>query len=204
MSSPQQRTSAHDRQYRDHSGDNHIAHYTPTAKWLHWIMAVIIIAVWSLGFYLADLPRGPEKTALIQWHKAIGSLVLPLIVIRLSWRLTHRPPALPGSIPVLQQRLAHGLHWALYALMFAQPLSGWAMSSAFGFPVALGGLITLPGLIAKDEILGKSLVGLHGAIGWTLGLLVVGHIAMALKHHFVDKDTVLLRMAPRHRTDSAR
>ncbi len=173
-------------------------HYTSAAKWLHWIMAALIITVWTAGVYLADLPKGPDKTQWIQWHKAIGSVVLPLLVARIAWRFTHQPPALPSSIPALQQIIAHAAHWALYGSMLAQPLSGWAMSSAFGYPVKMAGFITLPFLLDKDEALGKELVEVHEIIGWTLGILVAGHILMALKHHFFDQDTVLLRMAPRH------
>jgi cytochrome b561 len=173
-----------------------IQRYTRTAQWLHWIMALIIVAVWILGFYMADLPRGPDKTALIQWHKVIGSTVIVWMAIRLAWRATHQPPALPDSMPVWQQKTVHGVHWLLYALMFAQPFSGWAMSSARGFPVALGGVVQLPALLAKDENLAKVLTGLHEAMGWVLAALVVGHVAMALKHHFIDRDAVLLRMLP--------
>ena len=170
--------------------------YTRTAQWLHWIMALLIIAVWILGFYMADLPRGPDKTALVQWHKAIGSTVIVLVAIRLAWRATHRPPLLPDSIPVWQQQAAHGVHWLLYALMFIQPLSGWAMSSARGFPVLLGGVVPLPALLMKDESLAKALTGLHEVGGWALAILVAGHVAMALKHHFIDRDTVLSHMLP--------
>jgi cytochrome b561 len=170
--------------------------YARTARWLHWIMAAIVIAVWTLGFYLADLPRGPEKTALIQWHKAIGSTVIVLAAIRLAWRALHRPPALPEAMPTWQRRATHWMHGILYALMFAQPLSGWAMSSARGFPVLLAGLMPLPALLAKDEALAKTLTAAHEAIGWSLAILVAGHAAMALKHHFIDRDAVLRRMLP--------
>lgn len=173
-----------------------IQRYTPTARWLHWIMAAIIIVVWSLGFYLEDLPKGPDRTGLIQWHKAIGSLVLALVIYRLVWRLKHPAPALPASIPAWQQKTAEVAHWVLYALMFAQPLSGWAMSSARGYPVALGGIIPLPPLSGKNEAFADFLLGVHGMIGWTLALLVVGHIAMACKHHFLDHEPILSRMLP--------
>jgi len=177
-----------------------IQHYTPTAKWLHWIMAVLIILLLVLGFYLSGLPRGPEKTTLIQVHKAIGTIVLALAIVRLVWRLKHPAPLLPASITALQQKATHAVHWALYALMFAQPLSGWAMSSARGFPVALGGIIPLPALAMKNEALGKTLTQVHEFIGWALAVVVIGHVAMALKHHFVDRDGILLRMWPRYGT----
>ncbi len=172
-----------------------IAQYTSTAKWLHWIMAVLIILLLALGFYMSDLPRGPEKTALIQTHKAIGTIVLALAALRLGWRLNNLPPPLPVSISELQQKAAHWVHWALYGLMFAQPLSGWAMSSARGFPVALGGVIPLPALVGKNEALAKALTELHELIGWSLAILIIGHVGMALKHHFIDKDGILLRMS---------
>lgn len=175
---------------------NETLRYTRTAQWLHWIMALIIIGAWVLGFYLSGLPRGPEKSALIQWHKAIGSTVVVLVAIRLAWRAGHRPPPLPESMAPWQRAWAHGAHWLLYVLMLAQPLSGWAMSSARGFPVALAGLIPLPPMAAKDETLAKSLTEWHGLIGWALAILVLGHVAMALKHRFVDRDDVLIRMLP--------
>ena len=177
--------------------ETEIEHYTPTAKWLHWIMALLIILLLMLGFYLSGLPRSPEKTTLIQIHKAIGTIVLALAVWRLVWRSNHPAPLLPASISALQQQSTNAVHWALYVLIFAQPLSGWAMSSARGFPVALGGLIPLPPLVAKDEALGKTLTGVHEVIGWTLAILVIAHVVMALKHHFIDRDGIMLRMLPR-------
>ncbi len=176
--------------------------YTSTAKWLHWIMAVLIILLLALGFYMSDLPRGPEKTALIQVHKAVGTIVLALAAVRLYWRLKHEPPPLPASISLLQQQATHAVHWALYGLMFLQPLSGWAMSSARGFPVALAGIIPLPALVEKNEALAETLTEAHELIGTVLAILVIGHVAMALKHHFLDKDGVLLRMGPSPGTQS--
>jgi cytochrome b561 len=173
-------------------------HYTATAKWLLWLMAVIIIVVWVLGFYLADLPRGPDKSALIQLHKAIGSTVLILVAVRLAWRVTHTPPPLSSTIPNWQQTAAHGAHWVLYALMLAQPVTGWGISSALGYPVAIAGVIPLPALVGKDEGLADSFKEAHEFIGFTLAFLVAGHIAMALKHHLHDRDDTLRRMIPRH------
>lgn len=173
-----------------------IDHYTATAKWLHWIMAVLIIVLLALGFYMSDLPRGPERTALIQLHKAIGTVALLLAVVRLAWRLGHRPPALPETMSWVLQKAAHGVHWSLYALMFLQPLTGWAMSSARGFPVSLAGFIPLPPLAPQNEGLAEVLKESHEIIGATLAFLVIGHVLMALKHHFIDRDTILLRMLP--------
>ena len=175
--------------------------YSPTAKWLHWIMAVLIIALLILGFYMADLPKGPDKTALVQFHKAIGTVMLVLAAVRLWWRIGHTPPPLPASIAAWQAQVVYSAHWLLYGLMIAQPLSGWAMSSARGFPVALAGIIPLPALVGKNESLGEILKELHEFIGWSLAILVIGHVAMALKHHFIDRDGLLLRMSLHGRTE---
>jgi len=173
-----------------------IQRYTPTARWLHWIMAAIVIVTLLLGIYLADVPKGPERTGLIQWHKSIGSLVLALVIYRLYWRLTHPAPPLPDTIPAWQQKAAEIGHWLLYALMFAQPLGGWVMSSARGFPVRLGGILPLPALVDKNDALADALVGIHGLLGWSLAALAAGHIVIALKHHFIDHEPILTRMLP--------
>lgn len=176
--------------------------YSPAAKWLHWIMAVLIIALLMVGFYMSELPKGPDKTALVQVHKAIGTVVLVLAAVRLWWRIGHAPPPLPASIAAWQAQVAHAAHWLLYGLMIAQPLSGWAMSSARGFPVALVGLIPLPALVGKDEALAELLKESHEFIGGSLAILVIGHVAMALKHHFIDRDGLLLRMSLHRRNDT--
>jgi cytochrome b561 len=175
---------------------NGIDSYTPIARWLHWVMAVVIVVALSLGFYLEDLPRGPEKTALIQYHKAIGTTILSLAMIRLWWRLKHQPPSLPATLPPWQLKSSKWVHNALYFLMLAQPISGWVMSSARGFPVTLAGILPLPPLAPKSEALSNAFAGLHGMFGWTLAILVAGHAGIALKHHFVDRDSILLRMWP--------
>lgn len=174
-----------------------IDHYTPLAKWLHWIIAALIIAALALGFYIEDLPRGPEKTDLIQWHKAGGTLILALVVARLAWRAGHKPPALPEALPAWQQAAARFAHWGLYALMLAQPINGWLMSNAFGYPVKLLGLVPLPTLLEKNQELADLLKEGHGVIGTALAILVAGHAVAALKHHFLDRDAVLLRMLPK-------
>ncbi|QSA97577.1 cytochrome b [Methylococcus sp. EFPC2] len=172
-------------------------HYTATAKWLHWIIAVLIIFLLILGFYMSGLPRGPDKTALVQLHKSVGIIVLTLATVRVGWRLRHKPPALPASMSWFLKKATHSIHWTLYLLMFLQPLSGWVMSSARGFPVSIAGIIPLPSLVEKDEALAEILKERHEFLGWALVLLIIGHVVAALKHHFVDKDDVLLRMAIR-------
>ena len=105
-------------------------HYTATAKLLHWLMAALLFGMLALGFYMHDLPLSPTKLQIYSWHKWAGVTAFLLLAFRLLWRVTHRPPALPESMPKLMQFAAHAGHLMLYLLMIAIPLSGWLMSSA--------------------------------------------------------------------------
>lgn len=171
-------------------------HYTPTAKALHWLIAALIIGVLALGIYMHDLPLSPEKLQLYSWHKWAGVTIFLLVLVRLAWRATHQPPALPESMPRPLQWIAHGGHLALYLLMIAIPLSGWLMSSAKGFQTVWFGVLPLPDLVAKDKALGDLLRDVHEYLNLALLALLAGHVAAALKHHWVDKDDILVRMLP--------
>ena len=171
--------------------------YTPPARLLHWLMAALLIGLLALGFYMSDLPLSPEKLQLYAWHKWAGVTAFILLAIRLLWRATHRPPALPASMSAAAQRMAHLGHLALYALMIAIPLSGWLMSSAKGFQTVWFGVLPLPDLLAKDKALGDLLQTVHLTLNFVLIAVLLGHVGAALKHHFIDKDDVMTRMLPR-------
>ena len=175
-------------------------HYTVTAKGLHWLMALLIIGLLALGFYMSDLPLSPEKLQFYSWHKWAGVTVFALVWLRLLWRVTHRPPAYPISMSGLQQALAHTGHLVLYVLMIVIPLSGWLMSSAKGVQTVWFGVLPLPDLIGRDKELGKQLAELHSALNIGLLLLIGGHAAAALFHHLVHKDDILRRMLPARAT----
>ena len=171
-------------------------HYTPLAKSLHWLMALMILGLLALGFYMSDLPLSPEKLQLYSWHKWAGVTVFVLVWLRLAWRITHRPPALPDNMSPLMQWGAHAGHLMLYALMIAIPLSGWLMSSAKGVQTVWFGVWPIPDLIGKNKELGRSLAELHEVLSIGLLLLIAGHAAAALFHHFFHKDDTLRRMLP--------
>lgn len=171
-------------------------HYTSVAKSLHWLMALMIFGLLALGFYMSDLPLSPEKLQLYSWHKWAGITVFVLVWLRLAWRITHRPPALPGSMSPLMQLGAHAGHLLLYVLMIAIPLSGWLMSSAKGVQTVWFGVLPLPDLLAKDKALGQLLAQMHEALSVGLLLLIAGHAVAAFFHHFFHKDDTLRRMLP--------
>ncbi|NYT86741.1 cytochrome b [Pollutimonas harenae] len=170
--------------------------YTRTAIFLHWLVAAGLIGTFTVGFFMQDLPLSPTKLKVYSWHKWAGVTLLLLVATRLCWRLTHAAPPLPTNMSPTARFTAHAAHWLLYALMLAIPLSGWTMSSAVGFPVVWFGVIQLPDLVPKDKALGAALKQAHQVLNYTLLVMVIAHLAAALKHHFIDRDTVLSRMLP--------
>ena len=171
------------------------ARYSSVAIAFHWLLALMIVATFCVGLYMADLPSSIGKLKLINYHKWAGVTILALSAARLLWRLTHRPPAdLP--MPAWQAQAAHLTHGALYLMFFVVPLVGWAYSSAAGFPVVLFGVLPLPDFVPVDKALAQAIKPWHERAAWVLALLVLGHVAASLKHHFIDRDTLLDRMRP--------
>jgi cytochrome b561 len=171
--------------------------YTSVAVALHWLLALVILVGFIIGFQMADEPPSPTRVRWINYHKWIGVTILGLSLLRLLWRLGHRPPALPDSMQPWQQTASNWVHRALYLFFFAVPLIGWAYSSALGFHVVYLGLVPLPDLAPKNKALADVLIDVHATLAWTLAALVGLHVAAALKHHFVDKDGLLRRMSLR-------
>jgi cytochrome b561 len=170
--------------------------YSAVAKTFHWIIAALVITQFVLFHLEDDLPKGPRKLHLLDWHKSVGMTILMLAILRLLWRLNHKPPALPAGMPPLQQRLAHVTHVAFYVLLFAMPLTGWMMSSAKNYSVSWFWLFTWPNLIGQSEAAFNFLHATHEVLSDVLFAIAVLHILAALKHHFWNKDNVLVRMLP--------
>lgn len=170
--------------------------YALPAILLHWLMALLILAAFAIGLKLWGLPLSPLKFRLIAWHKWAGISVLILLAVRVAVRLACKVPPLPAHMSPREQRLAHAGHLALYLLMAAVPLAGWMMSSAYGIPVVLFGILPLPALGGMDLALAAQLKLVHQALNLLLALTVAGHVLIALKHHFVDRDGMLDRMRP--------
>lgn len=168
-------------------------HYTRTAIVLHWVLALALVASFSIGLYMSDLPISPQRMRLYSWHKWAGSVILALSLLRLLWRMTHRPPA-HADLPLWQRRMASAAHCLLYLLFLAVPLLGWAYSSASGFPVVVFGMFPLPDLVSVDKALAVGLKPWHQTLAWTMAVLVLAHVGAALKHQFIDRDGLLSRM----------
>ena len=170
--------------------------YTGVAIALHWLIAFAILGTFLLGQYMTNLQLSPAKLKLYSYHKWIGVTIFLMMLMRIAWRLAHRPPLPPASMPAWQHSAASIAHFFLYALTLAIPVSGWLMSSASGFQVVYLGVIPIPDLLAKSKDAAQELKQLHEALNWLMVLVVAMHVAVALKHHLMDRDDVLQRMLP--------
>ena len=173
--------------------------YGPVAISLHWTVAALILFNLAFGLYLVGLPLSPQKLRYFSYHKWIGVTVLLLATARLLWRLGHPAPALPAAMPRWETRAAYVSHALLYVLFFAAPLSGWLFSSANGFQTVYLGVVPIPDLLGKNKEVADVLKIAHHWINYTLAAVIAVHAAAALKHHFIDRDDVLVRMLPRSR-----
>lgn len=177
--------------------------YRFPAKLFHWTIAILVLGMIPVGISLESLPKGQVQDTFYALHKSTGFVVLVLMIGRLAYRLTHRPPPPEPSLARWQIGASHAVHWTLYAILLVMPFFGWAGSNAFGAPVQVFGLFTLPDLVSKDEPLSKTLLSIHATLGLTAAALIVGHIAMALVHRYVKKDAVLARMTSAPSADAA-
>lgn len=171
------------------------------ARVLHWAMAALILFMLGLGYYMAEFVDDMYvQFDLVQTHKSWGFVAFVMALVRLGWRFVGgAAPAGVGS--GLMRAAAAGGHLALYALIIALPVTGWLMVSAsdlqemYGIRNMVFGLFEMPDpYVPGDKAVSDFWKEIHHLCGFALSLLVIGHAAVALKHHFVDRDEVLKRM----------
>ena len=175
---------------------NEQARWGAVSQLLHWLIVALVAAQVSLALVAKHFHHGPKFVAILGMHKSLGITILALVVVRLLWRWSNPVPELPGTLKPHERALARTTHVALYVILFALPLTGWAGSSAHGIAVRWFDLFTLPNLVGKNPALSGVLGGVHWLLAVLLGLVVVLHIAAALRHHYVLKDDTLRRMLP--------
>jgi cytochrome b561 len=176
--------------------------YRPSQRWLHWIIAVLVLGnlaggltIDAMGFAgLRDTFGLATTNAIYTGHKTSGILVLVLMLVRLGLRGRFGAPSFAPSMSTPVRRLAAATHVALYVLVIAMPIIGWAATAAGGFPVTFV-VWNLPGLVPKNESLSETLFALHGAVGVIILVLLAMHIAGALRHRYVLRDGVFRRIA---------
>ncbi len=171
---------------------------------LHWLMAVLLVAVYACIELKGLFPKGSDpREALKAWHAILGLSVLVLVVPRLVLRIYNSTPAIKPEPPAWQETSARLLHLALYVLMIALPLIGWLLMSAAGKPIPFFGL-QLPALIDENKDLAKVIKEIHET-GGEIGYYLIGlHVAAALYHHYIMHDNTLTRMLPVPRSGQER
>jgi len=163
---------------------------------LHWLMLILIAAVYACIEFKGNFPKGSDTRELFkQWHFMLGLAVFALVWLRLLARSLSPTPAIVPALPAWQDIPAKLMHLALYMLMIGAPLAGWLILSAAGKPIPFFGL-ELPALVNKDPDLAGTIKEWHELAGsagyWLIGL----HAAAGLLHHFVVRDNTLTRILP--------
>jgi cytochrome b561 len=169
--------------------------YGTTAKVFHWLIVVLLLAQYPIGWLMPDIHRGMRPGAAMTFHASFGMVILVLIVLRLAWRLAH-PVAPESSLPPWQRLSSEAVHWLLYALVLATTVTGWLFASFRGWSMSFFYLAPLPMLASNNAAAGKTMDGLHQAMEWAL-LVVIGiHVAAAMAHIFIYRDRIIQRMLP--------
>ena len=168
--------------------------YGGIARTFHWIIALLIMGLILVGLYMGTMEYSPQKLQVYGLHKSFGLLVLWLASARIIWRFVSLPPDALGTHAAWERGLAKITHVFLYIAMFGMPLSGWIMSSAGEFPVVFFGY-EMPALTGKNESLAHLMREVHETMAFILIGAILLHAAGAFKHHLLDKDTTLRRMA---------
>ncbi|MCC6000359.1 MAG: cytochrome b, partial [Pararhodobacter sp.] len=174
--------------------------YGAMARWLHWVIAALIVVMYGLGFSATAWPMqtGSDfavKAALFSAHKTLGIVVLALALIRIGWAMATRAPAPLAAHPPALRWLSGTVHWALYMALLLVPLTGWLHHvSSEGFaPIWWPLGQTLP-FVPRDADLSALFGNLHHVANKLLAVLVAAHVGGALLHHLRDRDVTLLRM----------
>lgn len=174
-----------------------ISKYSKIAIALHWAIAIFIVSNVVLAKLAEGLPRQAAAVYMTP-HKEIGITILVLSVLRLLWRMGHKPPEQPGALRSWEKKLSKSVHYIFYFLIIAVPLSGWLMVSAYpgAPPLSYFGLFTLDLPVGESKALAGIGHEAHEILGKVLVVLIILHVLGALKHQFADRIPFIQRMWP--------
>jgi len=167
--------------------------YGSIARIFHWLVGIMIIALLCVGFYMTSLDPSDQKWEMYGMHEATGVMVLALVALRFGWRLLNVIPTLPKTIPNIQ---AIGYRFGMkimYLFMFLMPASGILMTLLSARDIPVYGIFTIKAF-EKNKDLATIFHTIHEYSGIALACIVGFHTAMAIYHHFIVKDRLLVRM----------
>lgn len=171
------------------------ARYNVVAIVLHWTIALLVIVNWPIGFF-GEALKDLFDLNVVRLHKSLGLTVLGLSLVRLVWRLSHRPPK-PPPLSRFQLWFAHFTHGVLYLLLVAVPFSGWLRASGGTYPLKWFGIVDVPKFPILPHSSGSMLATeAHKLLAWFILVFAAAHVAAALYHHFYLRDGLLLRIMP--------
>lgn len=170
--------------------------YAKPAVLLHWLIAVLVVGLVTIGWYMLKIEDDPGSAWYFDKHKSLGLITFALVLARIWWRARHRPAPLPDSVPRWQVGLAHFTQWSLYGCLVLMPILGFLGASYSEEGVTFFGS-QLPAWVAQNHDLSEKLFSLHIGLAWVMLALISLHVAGALKHLLVDRDGVFQRMWPR-------
>ena len=173
--------------------------YPLIIRLLHWSMSLIIITMLCVGLYMANIPDdAANKYDLYPLHKAFGFIVLTLLLVRIAARILSSIPSPQKGLKSWEIKLSHAVHGLIYVAMLTMTLSGYFMSSTYPYSHGLDifGLFTIPDITSKNEQWSGIFLQIHEVTAFIFIILLVLHIAGALKHRFIDgpEQDVLKRM----------
>jgi cytochrome b561 len=168
--------------------------YGLIARLIHWLTAVLVLTMVPAGLTMIRIDSGPLQNQLFDFHRSVGVALMVLTLIRLAYRLTHKPAPLPAGMPGWQKFAAKTTHAFLYGFLLVNPFIGWVATSAYGAAISVFGLFTMPAIVAKDRALADQLFQVHLALGLLFTAAVLLHIAAALYQGLIRRDGVLSRM----------
>jgi cytochrome b561 len=177
--------------------DSPASRYSASAKWMHWVIAVVVILMIPEGLAMKRLiDEGPTRERLYDLHEAVGALVLIAMILRLARRWAFGAPAPDETLPPLERLASLAAQYAFYVLLIVMPVLGWIGTNAYGDPVSVFGLFTFPALVGKDEAFSDEVFVWHLIVGLIIAALILAHAGAALYHRYFKRDGVLARMLP--------
>ena len=165
--------------------------YPPTTRVLHWIVAVLVLLTWPLGFVISFIKK-EWSLDFYMVHESLGFLVFWIMLVRLGNKLTAQHPEPEGN--KLERMAASTVHGLIYAFLIIMPVSGFLATNAHGFPLEWFGLVPIWSPIDKSPEIAGILSGIHWASAWILLGLFALHIGAVLLHHVIKRDWTLYKI----------
>jgi cytochrome b561 len=179
------------------------ARYSRTNQVLHWVTALCMLAILPLAWVMVNAKPGPGTSAMFNWHKTLGAIVLIVTAIRIVWRFFDGPPPYPKAVAAWEQGVAHAIYWLFLAVLIWMPVTGFLTTTFSGHPTRLFDVVPTPQILPVDKDLAGVFGELHLIGQWAVYILLGLHLSAVATHLIWRRDGVLGRMLPANATEPA-